>query len=139
MSKCRVRTAIAVWVLYPAAYVGACFMGLMLAGLMPLLVGMPLLVASVLFALITLREMRALAVGTLLASCLQFVMSVMLLGGPGRTWFPDTVGWTHPGVPRPIAGLVWIVAMVLPLAITGVALCGLRRFTQRARSMGQSP
>lgn len=129
MTSGRVRAATLVWVVYVPIHIGAFIVGLMWADIIPFLMGVPLLVTSIVFALLTWRDRRALAVGTLLASCAQLVIAALFLGGPCCTWHFGTHDIHLPGFVRSIGAPAWVVGVLLPLVIAGVATWRVRRLS----------
>lgn len=129
MTNARVRAASLVWYLYLASYIGALGMGLLTVDAIPLFAGLPLVVASVLFALLTWSAMSRRGLGLIAASLAQLVIALLLLGGQGRSWhFGSHNVIKPPGFPPSLVASAWVIAMVLPLALAAMALLATRRF-----------
>lgn len=132
MTDTRLKAAVVLWILYAAAYVVAIVLGLLTPDIIPLLAGVPLIVASLMFALLAWPAARKLGLGVVAASVVQLVIAVLLTGGPGRSWHVGVRHWINaPGLPSSVLPLAWVVAAVMPLAITVVALVGARRIERQ--------
>jgi hypothetical protein len=113
-----------VWYVYLAFYVTGAVLSLYGPLIMPVVVAIPLLLASTVFAVLTWPVSGRAALWIIAGSILQLGLGMLLLGGPGTT-VTFSSGATYgslPGFPRPIVPVAWFAGLILPLLLMGFSL-----------------
>ena len=123
-SDWRLGAARVVWYAYGAAYLLAALLGAAGPLVIPLLAGIPLVAAAVLFALLRIPRDVEASVLAILAAVAQTLLGLAL------------VGPAFDGAPEPLRVIAWALGLALPIALTAFQL---RRLRAAGRAAAPAP
>ena len=126
----RIVAARWIWYLYGVCYLLAFFGGLQGTLITPLLASVPLVIASVLFALAMWPAFPDFVAWTMLAAILEFVLGILVLGGRGRLMIGAHPWDPAQHIPESVRSPAWIIGMLVPIVVMVCALREIRRYSR---------